>query len=430
MAKIALSRDSPLHSLVVARNNTVFGWGVDGSVKPVGPPTAPGVTNVKQVAAGSGFSALLTFDGRLFTLGNNAHFQPGLSHHRFAAPTQVNLTALHLAGDDSRIKMVACGNLHVAALTRSGRVCTFGENQDGELGLGAASEQHYADPQCIPPQHFNDEPIAFVVAGRAKTMAVSARGNVYAWGRDGEGTLGVDDAFTGRPQQIDRQHFDDENVSFVALGENHSVALTTTGSVFTWGCYAHFGRLHFQLGRGELDMHGRNRPRKVHAPWLMGAAFAACGDDHTLVVTADGELWACGLGQHGELGLGDMQECATFRRVGRAQFGDTPVAAVAAGSGQSAVVLADRSLWIFGTFAEQTYYSPVRKLRAGAVASVSAEQEYMRQVLAWHPRSRVLALAMGLHRRLGRDAGVFALNDISLRMIATLLSPDDFAHAL
>lgn len=439
MVKLALSPSHPEHALFVAANDTACAWGANESGQ-LGrtpphmnggdpdeihdePRAIHGVANVKQVAAGSRFGAVVTHAGELFMMGDS--FAPG-------SPTVVQVpgTAFQVPGDTGEVQMVACGEAHTVVLTRGGRVFTFGQNEDDELGLGPASELSYSEPQCIPQAHFNGEDVVFVAAGPAKTMAVSARGNVYAWGRDGEGTLGIDDTFAGTPQQIARQHFDNEDVCFVALGENHSVAISTTGSVFTWGCDANGGRPHDQLGRGQLGMDNRNRPGRVPPPWQLGAAYAACGDDHTLVVTADGELWACGCNYDSELGMGGIDVCSRFRRVGAAEFGGTPVVAVAAGKWRSSVLLADCSLWIFGTCDGQVHATPVRKMEPGSVANMGAEQAYMQRVAERHPRSVMLGVAMGLHRRAGQGSRVFGLNDNVLRMIAGFVAPAEFGLTL
>ena len=448
MAKLALSPGFPQHALVVAANDTACAWGVNesgqlGRTPPHlngGDPSEihdiprkiPGVTRAKQVAAGSRFGAVVTYTGHLFMIGESGYVPPG-SVHQTGSSTVIRVprAAFQVPGDTGEVQMVACGVAHTVVLTRGGRVFTFGQNEDDELGLGPASEPFYLEPQCIPQAHFNGEDIVFVAAGPAKTMAVSAQGNVYAWGRDGEGTLGIDDTFAGTPQQIARQHFDDEDVCFVALGENHSVAISTTGSVFTWGCYANWDRPHDQLGRGELGMDNRNRPGRVPPPWQLGAAYAACGENHTLVVTAGGELWACGYSNSdGELGMGDIDVCSRFRRVGAAEFGGTPVVAVAAGKWRSSVVLADCSLWVFGTFDNQVHTTPVRKMGPGSVANMGAEQAYMQRVVERHPRSVMLGVAMGLHRRVGQGSRVFGLNDNVLRMIAGFVAPAEFGSTL
>ena len=88
-------------------------------------------------------------------------------------------------------------------------------------------------------------------------------------------------------------------------------------------------------------------PTLVGAGAFGGSAvvMAACGYYHTLVVTQDGGLWACGCGLNGELGLIDEGARHVFERVGAVEFGGARVAAAAAGSSHLAVVTGDGTLW-------------------------------------------------------------------------------------
>ena len=57
----------------------------------------------------------------------------------------------------------------------------------------------------------------------------------------------------------------------------------------------------------------------------------ACGYDHTLVVTEEGEMWAWGKGAQGRLGLNDEQRRLVPTRVDPKHFAHSPISAVAAG---------------------------------------------------------------------------------------------------
>ena len=58
------------------------------------------------------------------------------------------------------------------------------------------------------------------------------------------------------------------------------------------------------------------------------------------MVTEAGELWACGWGAQGRLGLNDRQERLVPTRVDPQDFAHTPISAVAAGDFHSAAVTA------------------------------------------------------------------------------------------
>ena len=74
----------------------------------------------------------------------------------------------------------------------------------------------------------------------------------------------------------------------------------------------------------------------------------ACGFTHTLVVTQDGALWACGMGRFGQLGHNATGNRHVFEQVGVGVFGGARVVAAAAGRFHSAAVTEDGSLWTWG----------------------------------------------------------------------------------
>ena len=145
------------------------------------------------------------------------------------------------------------------------------------------------------------------------------------------------------PRQVEAGRFGGEMVVFVAAGIFHTVAVTAGERLYTWGV----GNVG-QLGHG--DTGNRLVPTLVGAFAFGGSAvvMAACGYSHTLVVTQDGALWACGYGFNGQLGLNHVGNMHAFERVGAGAFGGARVVAAAAGSCHSAAVTEDGALWTWG----------------------------------------------------------------------------------
>eukprot|EP01084_Bolivina_argentea_P216440 367712_1 len=84
----------------------------------------------------------------------------------------------------------------------------------------------------------------------------------------------------------------------VAAGASHSVAVTASGTVFTWGLST-----HGQLGLGSLAPTPKPTvvPRSVS---FSDFVSAAAGHDHTLCLTERGTVYAWGRSHRGQLGLG------------------------------------------------------------------------------------------------------------------------------
>ena len=98
----------------------------------------------------------------------------------------------------------------------------------------------------------------------------------------------------------------------VACGTYHTVAINANGELWAWG-----GNSHGQLGIGNTTTTPYDTPQQVGTDtnWVS----VACGAAHTLAINANGELWAWGLNSSGQLGQGTtIVQYATPQRVGAA----------------------------------------------------------------------------------------------------------------
>uniref|UniRef100_A0A3Q2YUA9 RCC1 domain containing 1 n=1 Tax=Hippocampus comes TaxID=109280 RepID=A0A3Q2YUA9_HIPCM len=82
----------------------------------------------------------------------------------------------------------------------------------------------------------------------------------------------------------------------LALGAEHSVLLSASGTVYTWGLGS-----HGQLGHGGL-LH-EEQPRVVEALWGMTMSCVAAGGWHTVCVSDAGDMYVWGWNESGQLGL-------------------------------------------------------------------------------------------------------------------------------
>jgi len=110
----------------------------------------PGETII-QVSLGQSHSAALTSSGRLFTWGRNGYGQLG-DGTTIGKSTPTEITSrINLATGD-KIIQVSLGGNHSAALTSSGRLFTWGRNDNGQLGDGTYSNK--STPTEITQAHY------------------------------------------------------------------------------------------------------------------------------------------------------------------------------------------------------------------------------------------------------------------------------------
>ncbi|RZL77806.1 MAG: hypothetical protein EOP32_24030 [Rhodococcus sp. (in: high G+C Gram-positive bacteria)] len=126
------------------------------------------------------------------------------------------------------------------------------------------------------------------------------------------------------------------DVTALAAGFGHSLALKNDGSVWAWG-FNKFG----QLGDGTTV----DRPQPVPTLLTSGAVAIASNGNHSLALKNDGGVWAWGYNQFGEVGDGtEFNDRPTPVRVERLDS----VVGIAAGGYHSVAVKDDGSVWTWG----------------------------------------------------------------------------------
>ena len=135
--------------------------------------------------------------------------------------------------------------------------------------------------------------------------------------------------------------------------------------------------------------------------------MASCGYDHTLVVTQDGALWACGEGGNGRLGLNDVAKryVSVFERVGAGAFGGVRIVAAAAGPDHSAAVTEDGALWTWGQGfdARLGHGDEDNRFVPTVVSGAGLGGGRFGRCRGLLPAEHALAFAMGTHWRLGGE---------------------------
>ncbi len=86
---------------------------------------------------------------------------------------------------------IAAGDDFVVALDVDGNIWTWGNNENGQLGRGDIGEAYSATPQMLSVQA-NSQDVKFinVAAGKDFAFALTTSGSVYSWGTSSRGQLG------------------------------------------------------------------------------------------------------------------------------------------------------------------------------------------------------------------------------------------------
>ena len=202
-----------------------------------------------------------------------------------------------------QLTQVSAGCDHVVALTASGQVLAWGADDQGQLGVDAPSPVTHPVTVPIPAQ------VTSVRSGCSFSMALDTSGHVWTWGSNSVGQLGTGSQapFDVTPTMVSLPT--GTIVKTISAGEGFGVALNATGKLFAWGIDN-----RGQLGDGG-HRTGSTVPVRVHLPSGTTATFVASGSEHSLALTSTGRVLAWGDNDFGQLGDGTTLERDTPVRI-------------------------------------------------------------------------------------------------------------------
>uniref|UniRef100_A0A8C9U1I0 HECT-type E3 ubiquitin transferase n=1 Tax=Scleropages formosus TaxID=113540 RepID=A0A8C9U1I0_SCLFO len=279
MRKVSSSKGSDGHTLAVTGEGEVFSWG-DGDYGKLGhgnsatqkyPKIIQGPLLGKVVvcvSAGYRHSAAVTNDGELYTWGEGDFGRLGHSDsHSRNVPTLVK--------DISGVGQVACGSSHTIVVSQDGRtVWSFGGGDNGKLGHGDTNRVYR--PKVIEGLH--GYIVRKVCAGSQSSLALTSAGQVFAWGCGSCLGWGSSETTLLRPRIIEELSV--TKIIDISCGDSHCLALTHENEVYAWGNNA-MG----QCGQGHTSTPV-NKPKKVIGLEGVSIQQITAGTSHSLAWTA------------------------------------------------------------------------------------------------------------------------------------------------
>src|SRR5262245_2796738 len=228
----------------------------------------------------------------------------------FPPPRTLNFTAVTAASD------------HTCGLTSAGRVFCWGDNTEGELGIGTRLDM--TKPVGLPAT------LVFlsIDAGTQYTCGITDTGEAYCWGANDRGQLGnaatprslVPTPVTGGLRFID-----------IAAGGEFTCGVSDNGVAYCWGANE-----SGQLGRGGDDTASSARPLPVASSQRFVSITA--GGSHACAIAADSSAYCWGNNHLGQLGIGRRGNASTPQPVTQ----HYKWSMVSAGGRHTCGILADR----------------------------------------------------------------------------------------
>ena len=281
----------------LASNGDVYTWGTGASLGYVGSDACGNATGlacettpsrvdlgaaltIVDADVGLDHTVVITEGGAGLAWGRNSFAQAGDTH----GDLSTSLTP-HIMWSNLNVTSVAAGFYHTLVLTEDGAVFTWGASRYGELGY-PTDQTCVQDLPCSdtpkPVQFPSEVDVVAIAAGDAHSLAATAADEVWTWGDNSNGELGI--GSSGSSSETPQRVLTGVDVISMAAGSFHNLVLASDGRLFAWGSNS-----NGQLGDGTTT---RVTSPKLVARTNFVHVEAAGSLSHAY--TEDGELYVWG----------------------------------------------------------------------------------------------------------------------------------------
>ena len=286
--------------------------------------TVSGGTNWRSVSLGNDHSAAIKTDGTLWIWGLGSFGRLG-TNNSISVSSPVQTIS---GGNDWRSVIV--GDQHSAAIKNDGTLWIWGVGGSGRLGTNNTASRSSPVQTISGGNDWKS-----VNLGVAHSAAIKTDGTLWIWGLGTSGQLGDDTTISkSSPVQTISGGNDWKSVN---LGSAHSAAIKTDGTLWLWGNNGS-GRL------GDNTITARSSPVQTVSGGTNWRSVSL-GDQHSAAIKTDGTLWLWGSGTSGRLGGNTITaRSSPIQTVS----GGTNWRSVSLGNAHSAAIKTDGTLWLWG----------------------------------------------------------------------------------
>ena len=214
-----------------------------------------------------------------------------------------------------KIEKIATFYQHSAVIDNEGKLYTFGYNDYGQLGNGFdtynSRNSEYNKSKCLNDINTNLSNVKFaeVATGYSHTIALDSEGRVWTWGQNSNGELGFDYDIGNSSSRVNTPTCISENTSSslygikikqISAGLYHSMAIDEEGKVWTWG-----NNNSKQLGDGTTtSTYNPICLSNITGNKLYGKKITKvlAGYNMSMIIDEEGKIWTCGSSSNGQLG--------------------------------------------------------------------------------------------------------------------------------
>jgi alpha-tubulin suppressor-like RCC1 family protein len=298
------------------------------------------LTESRRLCVGGGHTCFVDAKHSLWCWGGNTYGQVGNGTHGFGGRTE-NTNLEHdvvkqptrIAPLEGKVKAVGCGLLSTCALTLDGEIYCWGDNENPK-----------------PVETFSDVPVRREIGGKAVALALERQQvcairedrTLWCWGIDYDGSGTAERGKRTRySPATEIKAFGSDVAEAGVSAQSICVLKQSDASLWCWG----------ENDEGELgDGSFETRLSPVRVAGLGRVLGFATGKNHVCAISEEGGLWCWGRNYEGQLGNGQTPKtkpvrCATPQAASKRFNG---VRALDLGYSETLVVDAAGDLYAFG----------------------------------------------------------------------------------
>lgn len=247
-------------------------------------------TPISDFSCGSTHVIATDREGKIWVWGSNNYGQLGLGH----ANTVLAPTELSRPSGMSEVIALEASIYSCYAVDATGKVWSWGYNSNGRLGDGTITSR--STPVAVSLTT-GMPTIRSISSTDGHVLALGADGTLWAWGYNGFGQLGNGNSSSSYVPVFVSSGF--SLGTKIAAGAYHSMLISQTGQVWTWGRNG-----NGQLGNGTITNSYTPVLCSAVTDWN-SLIFISAGKNHSLALKSDGSLWSWGYNTYGQLGHGN-----------------------------------------------------------------------------------------------------------------------------
>ena len=274
-------------------NGEIYSWGLnfDGKLgtgstaRQKTPVKLEGLSNIEKIYNNGSAIFAKSKTGEIYAWGNNTEGDTGTGSEKGYIASPKKIEGLN------NVDEIYSSYYYSFAKTTNGELYAWGKNDYGQLGNGDKVNQR------IPVKIEGISNVEKVYIGNDSTIVQNKLGELYSCGSNWNGVLGLG---TTEAQTSFTKINGISNITNVYISSNYVLAKANSGDLYAWG-----SNESGQLGIGNnID---QTKPNKINIK-VEDVYILDCDGESIIVKNTEGELYAWGKNDYGQLGIGNYED--------------------------------------------------------------------------------------------------------------------------